>query len=79
MNEDLRAKNKVQTDELEVLKENANDSIEKINDMASKLDGTDQCIRRQNLEFAGVPVTENEDVADIVVFEQSRRSQCKKK
>ena len=67
VNEDLKAKNKVQTEELEVLKENSNDSNEKINDMVSKQDGTDQYIRKQNLEFAGVPVTENEDDADIVI------------
>ena len=35
--------------------------------MVSKLDGTDQYIRRQNLEFADVLVTENEDFADIIV------------
>ena len=67
INEDFKTKNKEQTEELLALKENTNDSKEKINNMAYKLDGTDQYIRRQNLEFVGVFVTENEDIADIVV------------
>ena len=67
INEDFKTKNKEQTEELLALKENTNDSKEKIRDVAYKLDGTDQYIRRQNLQFVGVPVTENEDIADIVV------------
>ena len=40
---------------------------EKVEEEASKLDGLHQCGRRQNLEFEGVPVTEGEDVVDLVV------------
>ena len=40
---------------------------EKADEVASKLEGLDQYGRRQNLEFEGVPVTEGEDMVDLVV------------
>ena len=39
----------------------------KAEEEASKLDGLDQYGRRQNLEFEGVSLTEDEDVVDLVV------------
>ena len=38
----------------------------KTNDEAVKLDGIDQYSRRQNLEFQGISLTENEDAIELV-------------
>ena len=64
--ERLKKKNQEQLVELKTLKANSADMKEKAEE-ASKLDGLDQYGRRQNLEFEGVPVTEGEDVVDLVV------------
>ena len=63
-NENLKKKNQ---DSLKTLKANSADMKEKADEVASKLDGLDQYGQRQNLEFEGVPVTEGEDVVDLVV------------
>ena len=64
--ESLKKKNQEQSVELKTLKANSVDTKEKAGE-ASKLDGLDQYGRRKNLEFEGVPVTEGEDVVDLVV------------
>jgi len=49
------------------MKKNSTNLEEKTYAEATKLDSLEQYNRRQNLEFEGIPVSENEDVADKVV------------
>jgi len=64
---ELKKTNENQTNKLEELQANSEDLEKKSNQEALKLDAVDQYSRRQNLEFQGVPVKEDEDVIDIVV------------
>ena len=64
--ESLKKKNQEPLVELKTLKSNSADMKEKAVEEASKLDGVDQYGPRQNLEFEDVPVTEGEDVVDLV-------------
>ena len=63
----MKTTNEEQTKEFNLLKDCSTDLKQKANAEALKLDGIDQYSRRQNLEFAGVPVSENENVVDVVV------------
>ena len=65
--ESLRKKNQQQAFEFKTLKANSTAVKEKAEIEASKLDGLAQYGRRQNLEFEGILVTENENVVDLVV------------
>ena len=66
-NDKLKTINEEQTNELNLLKDCSTDSKQKADAEASKLDGIDQYSRRQNLEFEGVSVSENENVVHVVV------------
>ena len=66
-NDKLKTINEEQTKELNLLIDCSTDLKQKADAEASKLDGIDQYSRRQNLEFEGVPVSENENVVDVVV------------
>ena len=60
-------KTATQSKELRTLSANSTKIEKKVETEAIKLDGIDQYSRRQNLEFHGVPQTNNENVVDIVV------------
>ena len=62
----FKATNEEQSEELMALREKTADLNKKTTDEAVKLDGVDQYSRRQNLEFQGIPVTETENVIEIV-------------
>ena len=66
-NDKLKTINEEQTKELNLLRDCSTGLQQKADAEASKLDGIDQYSRRQNLEFEGVPVSENENVVDVVV------------
>ena len=63
----LKKKNQEQAFKLKTLKANSMAMKEKAEVETFKLDSIDQYSQRQNLEFKGIPVTENKDVVDIVV------------
>ena len=62
----LKAINEKQNEDMKILREKADVLDKKTNDEAVKLDGIDQYSRRQNLEFQGIPLTENEDAIELV-------------
>ena len=64
--ERLSAVNKKQ-DEILRLTKKGEDLLEVASKEAEKVDAREQYERRQNLEIIGVPVTEKEDTAEIVV------------
>ena len=66
-NDKLKRENATQGNELRTLKTNSTKIEKKAETEAIKLDGIDQYSRRQNLEFHGVPQTNNENVINIVV------------
>ena len=62
----LKAINEKQNEDMKILWEKADVLDKKTNDEAVKLDGIDQYSCRQNLEFQGIPLTENEDAIELV-------------
>jgi len=65
--EKFKSKNTDQEKELETMKKNSTNLEKKTYAKAAKLDSLEQYYRKQNLEFEGIPVSDNEDVADKVV------------
>jgi len=64
--EKLNSKNTDLEKELETMKKNLTNLEEKTYAKAAKLDSLEQYNRRRNLEFEGIPISKNEDVADKV-------------